>query len=87
MQYQGRILHTWTELIYDGHGYRLSHVKDYSSRCVLADLAAEELLSITDTLPSQITLHRALPLPLLAMVVARALDETSIPTSAVDTDT
>ena len=27
MQYQGRLLDTWNEIIYDGRGYRLSHVK------------------------------------------------------------
>jgi len=77
MQYQGRQMDTWSEIVYDGRGYRLSYVKGRPRNCVLADEAGEELLCATAGVPCQIELRRALPLPLLAMAALRIVDEMS----------
>lgn len=78
MQYQGRQLSVWSEIVYDGRGYRLSYVQDMPCHCILADeTGAELLLAQGDSLP-QITLRRALPLPLLVMVALRIVDEISV---------
>lgn len=75
MQYQGRLLNTWSEIVYDGRGYRLSYVKGQPDCCVLADEVGDELLFIEDGDSPQIELHRPLPLPLLVMVTMRVVDE------------
>jgi NarL family two-component system sensor histidine kinase LiaS len=77
MQYQGRLLNTWSEVIYDGRGYCLCYTKDKDrpDDRVLVDEAGDECLFVTDGDPLQITLRRALPLPLLVMAATRVLDE------------
>jgi signal transduction histidine kinase len=77
MQYQGRLLNTWSEIIYDGRGYCLCYAKDKDrpNDRVLVDEAGDECLFVKDGDPLQITLRRALPLPLLVMVAARVLAE------------
>jgi signal transduction histidine kinase len=77
MQYQGRLLDTWNEIIYDGRGYRLSRVKDgaRSGARVLVDEVGEEYLFVDGGRAPQVELCRALPLPLLVMVAMRVLDE------------
>ena len=75
MQYQGRVLDTWSEIIYDGRGYRLYYVKDQPGRCVLVDEVGDELLTAVGGQSPQIELRRALPLPLLVMVTMRFVDE------------
>jgi len=77
MQYQGRLLNTWSEIIYDGRGYRLAYVKDkhLPNTHVLVDEAGDELLLIEGGKPPRVQLHRALPLPLLVMVAMRFVDE------------
>jgi hypothetical protein len=84
MQYQGRLLNTWTEIVYDGRGYRLSYVKGKPNDLVLADEAGDECLSIEGGAPPQIAVHHALPLPLLVMVAMRVLDETVSITAAME---
>jgi len=71
IQQQGRLLHTWNEIVYDGRGYRLSQVKGCPGHHVLTDEAGDELLSVESDEPTQIKLHRALPLPLLVMVAVQ----------------
>jgi len=83
MQYQGRLLNTWSEIVYDGRGYRLSHVKGQPGCCVLADEVGDELLTALGGDAVQIELHRPLPLPLLVMVTMRVVDEVSSPTAPV----
>jgi len=85
MQYQGRLLNTWSEIVYDGRGYRLSHVKGQPGCCVLADEVGDELLTAMSGEPSEIELHRPLPLPLLVMVTMRIVDEVSSPTAPAKT--
>jgi len=75
VQYQGRLLNTWTEIVYDGRGYRLSCDRDAAGRCVLLDQVGEQLLLIRGGPCLHIELRRALPLPLLAITIARNLDE------------
>jgi hypothetical protein len=79
MQYQGRLLNTWSEIVYDGRGYRLSYVKGHPGRCVLVDEVGDELLTAVSGDSPQIELHRPLPLPLLVMVTMRIMDESLDP--------
>ena len=84
MQQQGRLLNTWSEIIYDGRGYRLSTAKDQAGECFLADEGGDVLLRAEgDELP-QVELERALPLPLLAMVFVRIVEETASTTATAE---
>jgi NarL family two-component system sensor histidine kinase LiaS len=75
MQPQGRMLHTWNEIVYDGRGYRLSYVKGKPGGYVLVDEANDTLLVAEGSDPDRFELRRALPLPLLVMVTMRIADE------------
>jgi NarL family two-component system sensor histidine kinase LiaS len=75
MQPQGRMLHTWNEIVYDGRGYRLSYVKGKPGSYVLVDEANDTLLVAEGSDPDRFELRRALPLPLLIMVTMRIADE------------
>lgn len=79
MQYQGRLLNTWSEIVYDGRGYRLSYVKGQPGRCVLVDEVGDELLFVEDGGSPRIELRRPLPLPLLVMTAMRIVDESQDP--------
>jgi signal transduction histidine kinase len=84
MQYQGRLVNTWSEIAYDGRGYRLSYAKDRPGQCVLVDEAGDELLLVESNGVLQIELRRALPLPLLVMVAMRVVDEVASTTADVE---
>ena len=75
MQYQGRLLNTWSELVYNGRGYRLSSVRGQPGRYVLVDETGDQVLLIQGGTSPQIELRRALPLPLLVMAAMRVVDE------------
>lgn len=78
MQYQGRQIHTWSEIVYDGRAYRLAYVPgEDETPCsfVLEGETGERLLCAQGERLPHITLKRALPLPLLIMAIARVLDE------------
>jgi hypothetical protein len=75
MQPQGRMLHTWSEIVYDNRGYRLSYVKDHPGGFVLVDEADDTLVTAEGSDPDRFALHRALPLPLVVMVTMRVADE------------
>jgi len=75
VQYQGRLLNTWSEIVYGGRGYRLSRVKGQPGCCVLVDEANDEVFLAEGGASPQIELRRALPLPLLVMAVMRIADE------------
>jgi len=75
MQPQGRMLHTWNEIVYDGRGYRLSYVKDMPGGYVLVDETNDTLLTAEGSDPDRFVLRRALPLPLLVIVSMRIADE------------
>jgi hypothetical protein len=78
MQYRGRLLDTWTEIVYDGRGYRMSYVKDEGrpDTRVLVDEGGDEYLFVEGGRTPQVELLRPLPLPLLLMAATRILDET-----------
>ena len=75
MQYQGRRMDTWSEIVYDGHSYRLTYLKEPQGTLVLMDEKEEELLRITGGTVSAIALQRTLPLPLIIMVAVRVAEE------------
>jgi NarL family two-component system sensor histidine kinase LiaS len=75
MQPQGRMLHTWNEIVYDGRGYRLSYAKGKPGGYALTDETNDTLLTAEGSDPDRFELHRALPLPLLVMVTMRIADE------------
>ena len=84
IQYQGRLMNTWSEIVYDGRGYRLSRSKDMPGNYVLVDEAGDEVLSAEGVTSPQIELCRALSLPLLVMVALRIMDEMASTTAAVE---
>ena len=75
VQYQGRLLNTWSEIVYCGRGYRLSRVKGQPGSCVLVDEANDEVFLAEGGALPRIELRRALPLPLLVIAVMRIVDE------------
>jgi signal transduction histidine kinase len=85
LQSQGRLLNRWTEFVYDGRGYQLLPVKEQpgqrapaqppSTRYVLQACAQEPLLTIEQSEGLQAKLHRALPLPLLLVVLIQTIDQ------------
>jgi hypothetical protein len=77
-QRQGRLLNTWNEFIYDGRGYSLACSLDSPGDCVLADRAGEPVLVFKARDLPLVELRRALPLPLLALVAARVVDEAAV---------
>jgi len=85
MQYRGRLVNTWSEIIYDGRGYRLSYDKDLPDNRVLVDQAGDAVLSIEGGACPRLVLRRALPVPLLVMATMRFIDEMVSTTAAVET--
>ncbi len=85
MQYRGQLVNTWSEIVYDGRGYRLAYDKDLPGNCALVDQAGDEVLSIEGGASPRLVLHRALPVPLLVMVTMRFLDEMVPTTVTVET--
>ncbi|MCD6287011.1 MAG: sensor histidine kinase [Anaerolineae bacterium] len=90
MQYRGRRMDTWTEIVYDDGSYRLVYGDSKSEDSVLLDASGSAVLVASHVLRApttaqgsgiatragaQILLSRALPLPLVAMAIARILDE------------
>jgi hypothetical protein len=75
IQLQGRLLSTWSEIIYDGQGYRLSSCQEQPDCFALMDQAGDEVLSAQNGDSLQIVLRRALPLALLVMVAMGIADE------------
>jgi len=76
MQYQGRQIHSWTEVNFDDHGYSLVPERETPDRWTLYDEGGATLAELQGSGNDlSLTLRQALPLPLLAMIVARMLDE------------
>jgi signal transduction histidine kinase len=79
IQYQGRQMNTWSEIIYDDRGYRLAYTKgDTGCSFTLFDESGQAFLCLNSNGTYQLTVYRALPLPLLLMTTARILDELAI---------
>jgi hypothetical protein len=75
MQYRGRELDTWTDIVYDDRFYRVAYVEDGKGGFVLSDEDDEVILTIEG---ARVRVYRSLPLPLVTMVAARILEESSI---------
>lgn len=87
MHYRGRQMDTWTEIIYDDRIYRLTYGERAAGDFVLLDDQGAPVLS---TQPNgreavtprgqvaDVTLHTHLPLPLVAIVIARIVDEAAV---------
>ncbi len=96
LQYRGRQMDTWTEIVYDDRSYRLIYGDSESEDFVLLDASGSTILVATQLLRdasipggvsaplgpgtpqgahAQILLSRNLPLPLVAIAIARILDE------------
>jgi hypothetical protein len=67
MQYRGRHMHTWSEIVYDGRAYRLSLQKDDTGNQIFVDHDGEELLEIISLPAPYIQVMRPLPLQLILM--------------------
>jgi signal transduction histidine kinase len=88
LQYRGRQMDTWTEIVYDDRAYRLIYGDSESEDFVLLDPGGSTALVATQLLrgdpqdagtpqgdDARILLSRALPLPLVAIAIARILGE------------
>jgi len=96
LQYRGRQMDTWTEIVYDDRSYRLVYGDSESEDFALLDASGSTALVATRPLrdasipggvgaprgagtpqgdDAQISLSRNLPLPLVAIAIARILDE------------
>ena len=75
MQYQGRVLNAWTEIVYDGRGYRISLARSDPSAYVLVDEAGDDVFRAEVGPPTRIELRRALPLPLVVTTALRIAEE------------
>jgi len=76
LQYQGRQIRTWTEIHFDDHGYSLVSGRDDLDTLVLYDEGGNIMADLKwsgDNL--SIAVQQAIPLPLLAVIAARAVDE------------
>lgn len=74
VQYQGRQMHTWTEIVYDGRGYRLARLRERKAhKYALENEHGEPLVYVEIAARLVVTLLRTLPMPLLAIVVIRML--------------
>jgi hypothetical protein len=82
MQAQGRLLSTWTEIVYGEQGYRLAQDKDHPDTYRLTDQSGEELVSIKGGPIFCVELSRAIPLPLLVMAILQVGTETPTPIEA-----
>ena len=78
MQHRGRLLDIWSELLYDGVGYRFSRGPGPASGCVLTDGDNDRVLSVKGIERPEITLHRAVPLPLVAMIAIRSIEDGAV---------
>ncbi|MBN1260589.1 MAG: hypothetical protein JXB35_07905, partial [Anaerolineae bacterium] len=75
MQYQGRQMHVWTEIVYDDRAYRLVSCKEGECAMLLEDDSGEILIEIRQKNGLTLTLKRPLPLPFLVIVAVRVIDE------------
>ncbi|MBN1486995.1 MAG: sensor histidine kinase [Anaerolineae bacterium] len=75
LQYRGRQLHTWSEIVYDSRSYKLSYYKNHPGRYTLVNEVGDEVLTVEGQRRLEITLCNPVPLPLLIMVTARIVEE------------
>ncbi len=76
LQYQGRQIRTWTEVIFDDHGYSLVPERDTPEILTVYDESGTTMAQLKwSGNDLSVVLQQAIPLPLLAMITARSLDE------------
>ena len=76
LQYQGRQIRTWTEIHFDDHGYSLVPGRDNLNTLVLYDEGGSTMADLKWSGQNlSVAVQQAIPLPLLAVIAARALDE------------
>jgi hypothetical protein len=90
LQSQGRLLNRWTEIIYDGRGYRLVPAKRERGHrqldqavaprptadvYTLQDREGDTLLHIQEDSRFQVELARTLPLPLVVTALMQTIDQ------------
>jgi signal transduction histidine kinase len=78
LQHRGRLLEMWSELLYDGMGYRFTCGADPAGGCVLTDGENGQVLSVKGIERPEMTLHRAVPLPLLLIVAVRSVEDWAV---------
>jgi two-component sensor histidine kinase len=85
MQYRGRQLDMWTEIVYADRSYRLAYHDDVPSGFLLRENGGDPLLESAPQTGAGgvavVTVLRALPLPLVIATVARILEEAAVPRS------
>jgi hypothetical protein len=75
MQYRGRQMNTWSEVVYDGRGYRISQSQGNPQAYVVKDQVGDLLLSIENGNPMKINLERPIPVHLIILVALRIIEE------------
>jgi NarL family two-component system sensor histidine kinase LiaS len=75
MQYRGRQIDTWTEIVYDDRRYQLRFGKDNHRILHLLDASDIEWLRAD---AETVRLNQACPRPLLAMVLSRVIEELQV---------
>lgn len=85
-QHQGRLLDTWSEILYDEHSYSLSCSAEVDGSCVLTDDGGETVLTVEGGSHPQIVLCRPVALDLVIMVALRVVDERVLADEVAETD-
>ncbi len=75
MQYRGRQMAVWSEIVYDGRGYRLSQEGEFPQQYVVKDQAGDLLVSIRSGSQLEVSLARPLPVQFVILVVLRIIEE------------
>jgi signal transduction histidine kinase len=81
MQYQGRQMNTWTEVVYQTQTYNLSYNHGNTDIYTLKDNQGNLYVEI-DKSKMTVVIHNPIPLPLLLMTIGRFLDEALVMNSA-----
>ena len=74
VQYHGRQMHTWIEVIYDGRGYRISQARENPQQHTVKDQVGDLLLTIFNGNQLEVTLECPLPVHLIILVVFRIIE-------------
>ena len=78
MQYRGRQMQSWSEIVYDGRGYRISPDRDRPQVFIVKDQAGDLMLSLQAGNTLEIQLARPLPVHLIILVTLRVTEETPV---------
>jgi hypothetical protein len=78
MQYRGRQMHTWSEIVYDGRGYRISLEREDAQHYLVKDQSGEIMLTLLHNSSFEINLTRPLPVQFIILVVLRIMEENQV---------